>query len=71
MKTIYVGKQLKELGERELLEVIDERDRAEEAINQLCGLIGFRPEWSNLYGYREAIAEAKQRLAHRRKKSAV
>lgn len=44
--------------EREMLEVIDQRDRAEEALSQAYFLItGRSPEWSNLFGYDEALEE--------------
>ncbi len=44
--------------EREMLNVIDERDSAQEAISQAYYLIiGQSPEWSNVFGYKEAIEE--------------
>lgn len=44
--------------EREMLEVIDQRDRAEEALSQAYYLvIGRSPEWSNLFGHEEALED--------------
>lgn len=44
--------------EREIGKLIDERDAAEEALSQAYYLIvGRSPEWSNLFGYKEALAD--------------
>jgi hypothetical protein len=44
--------------EREVLELIDERDAAEEALSQAYFLVmGFAPVWSNLYGHEEALED--------------
>jgi hypothetical protein len=44
--------------ERAHLQTIDQRDRAEEALSQAYFLItGRSPEWSNLFGYDEALEE--------------
>lgn len=42
----------------ELLEVIDERDEAQEALSQVYYIVtGRSPEWSNLFGVKEAVAD--------------
>lgn len=44
--------------ERSIGQLIDERDAAEEALSQAYFLIvGHSPEWSNLFGYKEALAD--------------
>lgn len=47
-----------EREERAASQLLDERDAAEEALSQAYFLItGRSPEWSNLFGYREALDE--------------
>jgi hypothetical protein len=47
-----------EQHEKEMLEVIDQRDKAEESLSQAYYLItGRSPEWSNLFGHDEALEE--------------
>lgn len=44
--------------ERTMLQLIDERDAAEDAMNQAFYIvIGRSPEWSNHFGYPEALEE--------------
>lgn len=44
--------------EREMLKIIDKRDQAEEAMSQAYYLItGRSPEWSNKFGYPEALED--------------
>lgn len=44
--------------ERECLEIIDQRDKAEEAMSQAYYIVtGRSPEWSNKFGYDEALEE--------------
>lgn len=44
--------------ERSMLQVIDERERASEALSQAYYLIiGKSPEWSNLFGHSQALEE--------------
>ena len=44
--------------ERQMLQVIDERDAAEEALSQAYYLImGRSAEWSNLFGHAEALQD--------------
>jgi hypothetical protein len=44
--------------ERDMLQLIDQRDMAEECINDIYFMMtGRSPEWSNLFGYGEALDE--------------
>jgi hypothetical protein len=44
--------------ERQMLEVIDQRDSAQEAFSQAYFLItGRSPEWSNMFGFAEALED--------------
>lgn len=46
------------MSERETLQLIEERDNAEEAISQAYYIVtGRSPEWSNQFGYPEALEE--------------
>ncbi len=57
--------------EREMLELIDARDEAEQAISQAYYLvIGRSPEWSNKFGHQEALDEIKDACELLRKASA-
>ena len=43
-------------GERELERTIEQRDEAEECASQMyCLIVGRSPEWSNIFGYKQAI----------------
>jgi hypothetical protein len=47
-----------EAHERTELQLIDERDAAEEAMSQAYYLVtGRSPQWSNMFGYSEALEE--------------
>ena len=50
--------------ERELLSLIDERDRREEIIDCLCDAVlgQGRPEWSSAYGYDDALLEVQEAM---------
>ena len=55
--------RLKESEERSHLQTIDQRDAAENAISQAYFLVkGESPEWSNLFGYDEALEEISDAL---------
>jgi hypothetical protein len=46
--------------ERKFEQVVSERDAAEEAMSQAYYLVtGKSPEWSNLFGYSQALEEIK------------
>ncbi len=46
------------------LQLIAERDNAEEMVDTLLDIIGVEHEWSNLYNYNDALDDAKNKLAH-------
>ena len=46
------------------LQLIAERDNAEEMVDDLLDLVGVEHEWSNLYNYNDALTDAKNKLAH-------
>ena len=49
---------MSQIHEQEMLQVIDQRDKAEESLSQAYYLItGRSPEWSNLFGHEEALEE--------------
>lgn len=59
----YDQKRLRE-EEMGLLQAIAERDDAEEALNRAYRLVtGRSPEWSNNFGYEDAINEINERIA--------
>lgn len=46
------------INEEAMLQLIDERDAAEDALGQAYYLAtGRSPEWSNKFGHKEALAE--------------
>ena len=46
------------MSEREILQVIGERDAAEEALSQAYFIVtGRSPEWSNLFGHEQALED--------------
>lgn len=50
--------------ERQLLQLIDERDNAEEALSQAFYIVtGRSPEWSNLFHHNEALEEIKDAVS--------
>ena len=52
--------------EKEHLQTIDERDKAEDALSQAyCLVTGSSPEWSNLFGYDQAIEDIKNGIIAR------
>jgi hypothetical protein len=54
--------------DRETLKLIDERDAAEQALSQAYYLVtGRSPEWSNMFGHKEALDEIEDTLIILRK----
>lgn len=54
-----------EKEERDHLKTIDERDKAEECIGALYAeVMGEWPEWSNMFGYQDAIDAVSERMEH-------
>tara|TARA_R110000824_G_scaffold401032_2_gene610443 strand:- start:18020 stop:18253 length:234 start_codon:yes stop_codon:yes gene_type:complete len=50
-----------------MTQVIDERDSAESALSEAYALVmGHAPEWSNLFGYRDAINQIEWKLKRER-----
>lgn len=46
------------MSEKEILQLIQDRDDAEEAMSQAYFIVtGKSPEWSNCFGYRDALEE--------------
>lgn len=58
-----------EVDENEILQVIGERDHAEDVISKIYLLItGKEPEWSNIFGYSNALEEIKDEVFALREK---
>ena len=56
-------KRIAEL-ERDETQLIEERDSAEQALSDMYeAAMGDRPEWSNLFGYADAIDDVAQRVS--------
>ncbi|GEM_PF-4552194 len=56
-------KRIAEL-ERDETQLIEERDSAEQALADMYeAAMGDRPEWSNLFGYSDAIDDVAQRIS--------
>ena len=56
-------KRIAEL-ERDETQLIEERDSAEQALSEMYeAAMGDRPEWSNLFGYADAIDDVTQRVS--------
>lgn len=50
-------------NERAMLKLIEERDAAEEALSQAYAIVmGEGPNWSNLFGYQDALNQIERRV---------
>ncbi len=59
--------KIDDLKDKDELHTIDQRDAAEDAISEVYNLvIGRAPEWSNLFGYSDAVAQIKFTLDRER-----
>lgn len=55
---IEVAEEIESAEDRETMQLIDERDQAEDAVGDIyASVTGRQAEWSNLFGYTEAVNE--------------